>query len=159
MVTVTTDPSQDVPALSAVNVGWASFDPCVLLGEVAPSSSMTSAVSKTTNGRYVRVALRFAAPPAASYVHLDTDDCAYDGDPMVVAADGGLLLIHMRVEVEEGLPAWRLSDNFLVCQADPERMWLEGLPCLGGWMGVPRHTRPGPSSSRTHARSRRPFWI
>ncbi|CAN6225574.1 unnamed protein product [Urochloa humidicola] len=139
MVTVARccDSSQGVAVSPAVNVGWASFDPCVVLGEVAPSS--TTAVCKTTNGRQVRVALRFAAPPAASYVHLDTDDCARGGDPTVVSADGNVLLIHMLVKAE-GVPSWRFSDNFFVCKADPERPWLECLPCLGGWIGVARHT-------------------
>jgi len=117
-----------VPPAAGV-VGWASFDPCVILGDVPPSS--TTAISKTINGQEVRVALRFAAPPAASYVHLDTDDCAYRHDPMVVAADGDLLLINMLVNNAEGVPSWRSPENFFVCKVDPERPWLEGLPSLG----------------------------
>lgn len=132
MATVVCDDSLlgvGVPDSPAVGVGWASFDPCVILGDVPPSS--TTAISETINGREVRVALRFASPPAASYVHLDTDDCAYRQDPMVVAADGDLLLINMLVNDAEGATSCQSPENLFVCKVDPERPWLEGPSATG----------------------------
>ncbi|CAN6168157.1 unnamed protein product [Urochloa humidicola] len=135
-------------ASQAVRAGWASFDRCVILGhhqgdDVVPSESTTTAaaVSRTINGREVRVSLRLAAPPAASYVLLDTDDCAYGTEPEVVAADGNLLLIHMFVQTDGPLSRWQDPEhNFFVYKAHLERPWLACLPSLGSWRGVARYT-------------------
>ncbi|OEL35027.1 hypothetical protein BAE44_0003957 [Dichanthelium oligosanthes] len=85
------DRPRDDPVPPAVRAGWALFEKRVALGHLANTAA--AAVSKTTNGRDVRVSLRrLATPPASSCAQLYTDDKLSE-EPSIVAADGGLLLI------------------------------------------------------------------
>ncbi|KAL6656546.1 hypothetical protein ACP70R_004326 [Stipagrostis hirtigluma subsp. patula] len=114
------------PAAVVGGVGWASFDDRVILADLAAASSSSSsmaAVSTTSNGLEVRVSLRLAAPPAASYVELYTDAC-----------------LHMVVAVRDDDPFDPPTDNFFVYKADPDWPWLRRLPSIGDWMGRPWHT-------------------
>uniref|UniRef100_K4A2L5 DUF1618 domain-containing protein n=1 Tax=Setaria italica TaxID=4555 RepID=K4A2L5_SETIT len=107
---------------------WATFDRRVIQDRFPFSS--TDAFSKTSNDRAVRVSLRLAPPPMASYVQLHTDDVVYGGTPKVVSADGDLLLIHMVVAVPGESPS-DFPGNFLVYKASPESPQLYALPTLG----------------------------
>ncbi|CAL5083054.1 unnamed protein product [Urochloa decumbens] len=112
---------------------WAMFDRRVIQGQFPFSAS--DAFSKTSNGRVVRVSLRFAPPPLVSYVQLYTDDVVYGGPPKVVSADGDLLLIQMVVAVPDESPS-NFPDNFFVYKASPEWPQLYALPTLGDdWFG------------------------
>ncbi|CAN6168140.1 unnamed protein product [Urochloa humidicola] len=116
---------------------WVLFDRCVMEGQFMPSS--TVAVAETSTRGVVRVSLRLAAPPSISYVLLDTDDVLYGGPPMIVAADGDLLLIHAVVAIDDAPPSL-FPGNFFVYKADPEWPFLKLLPSVGDWMGRASHT-------------------
>lgn len=115
---------------------WALFDRCVMVGNFTPSS--TVAVAETSSGGVVRVSLRLAVPPSISYLQLDTDEYVCNGPPMIVAADGDLLLMHMVVATDSA--PYSFVDNFFVYKADPEWPCLTRLPSLGDWMGRASHT-------------------
>ncbi|OEL38289.1 hypothetical protein BAE44_0000693 [Dichanthelium oligosanthes] len=105
------------PAAPAIRAGWALFDPLVLTGEV---DADTAAACATSDGHDVRVSLRLADPPAASYVLMRPDAELYRYNaPSVVAADGGLLLIHAMSSQEH---------NFVVYEAHPVSPLLRLLP-------------------------------
>jgi hypothetical protein len=90
--------------------------------EEDPAATTTGlAVGTTSNNRPVRVSLRLAEPPAYSYVQLHTDADLYQ-EPIVVAADGDLPLIHTALTYWEG-------DLFVyMANPDPEIGWLGLLP-------------------------------
>ncbi|CAN6271793.1 unnamed protein product [Urochloa humidicola] len=126
-------PPPAFPAAPAIHAGWALFDPFVVTEDVAAvaSDGTTSAFCTTSGGRDVRVSLRLADPPAASYVEMRTDDAELHGEASVVAADGDLLLIDMAVtEPPSTTPR---EHNFLVYRAHPSSPSLRLLPHRDDW--------------------------
>ncbi|CAO2037532.1 unnamed protein product [Urochloa humidicola] len=128
----TADASRALPpppaflAAPAIHAGWALFDPFVVTQDVADANNTTSAAFCTTSsGHDVRVSLRLADPPAASYVEMRTN-AELHGESSVVAADGDLLLIDMAV-VEPPSTISR-EHNFLVYKAHPSSPSLQLLP-------------------------------
>nr|CAB3449209.1 unnamed protein product [Digitaria exilis] len=82
-------------AAPAIYTGWALFDPSVIITEepVVPAGP-TAASCLTSDGHDIRVSLRLADPPSASFVEMRTDaDLHPLCTPTVVAADGDLLLL------------------------------------------------------------------
>ncbi|KAL6636797.1 hypothetical protein ACP70R_024369 [Stipagrostis hirtigluma subsp. patula] len=115
---------RDASAPPPVLAGWALFDTRVALGDLANSAA--AVVSKTTNGREVRVSLRLAKPPAASCVELYTDDEVFT-NPSILSTDGDLILLHMVVAVK-GMYYVKFPHNFFVYKADPEWPRMQSLP-------------------------------
>ncbi|CAL5059750.1 unnamed protein product [Urochloa decumbens] len=117
-------PPPAFPAAPPIRAGWTLFDPFVVTEDFAAAAAVanddTSAAAccVTRCGRDVRVSLRLADPPAASYVVMRAD-AELHGKPKVVAADGDLLLIEMAV-VEPPSTVSR-EQNFLVCFVDYHR--------------------------------------
>lgn len=116
---------------------WSVFDRQVIHGFTSYSS--TAATAKTSNGKEVRVSIRFARPPLASYVELQTDDYLH-GEPLVVAAHDDLLLVYMVVG-HNGAHACYCPGDFLVYKSDLAWPWLKRLPTLGKqWFGRGKDT-------------------
>ncbi|CAL4889420.1 unnamed protein product [Urochloa decumbens] len=116
------------PAAPPIRAGWTLFDPFVVTEDAAAAvtNDDTAATCCVTRcGRDVRVSLRLADPPSASYVVMRTD-AELHGTPKVVAADGDLLLIEMAV-VEPPSTVSR-EQNFLVYTAHPSSPSLLLLP-------------------------------
>jgi hypothetical protein len=119
--------------------GWSVLDRRVIHGS-APSSSSTAATAKTSNDKEVRVSIRFARPPLASYVELQTNDYVH-ALPRVVSAHEDLLLIYA-VVAYRGAHSSNCPGNFFVYNSDPDRPWLKRLPMILGkqWLGRGRTT-------------------
>jgi hypothetical protein len=90
--------------------------------EEDPAATTTGlAVGTMSNNQAVRVSLHLAETPASSDVQLHTDANLYQ-EPIVVAADSDLLLIHTALSYFEG-------DLFVYkANPDPEMGWLRLLP-------------------------------
>jgi hypothetical protein len=120
--------SQKKPAAvgSAATYGgqsWALLDPTIILDEEdedpAAGSSAVVAVCTASNGSKVRVSLRLAEPPASSYVQLHTDADVHV-KPVLVSADGDMLLMHMVVARVRDPPWTCYEDNYFVYKARPD---------------------------------------
>jgi hypothetical protein len=133
---------------------WVTFDRRVIKGRFPFSS--TDAFSTTSNGRDVRVSLRLAPPPMASYVQLSTDDFV-DGAPKVRSADGDLLLIDMVVAVPD--PDEYPAHNFLVYKASPLSRRGSTPSLRWGTTGTATTNPPASfTAAATAMTSSRPIW-
>jgi hypothetical protein len=107
---------------------------------VVHGSAPSSSSSKTGNDKEVRVSIRFARPPLASYVELQTNGYVH-ALPRVVSAHEDLLLIYAVVACH-GAHASNCPGNFFVYNSDPDWPWLKRLPMILGkqWLGRGRTT-------------------
>ncbi|CAL4970824.1 unnamed protein product [Urochloa decumbens] len=124
-------PPPAFPAAPPIRAGWTLFDPFVVTEDAAAAAAAVTnddtaaACCVTRCGHDVRVSLRLADPPSASYVVMRTN-AELHGTPRVVAADGDLLLIEMAVV--EPLSTVSREQNFLVYTAHPSSPSLLLLP-------------------------------
>ncbi|VAH79502.1 unnamed protein product [Triticum turgidum subsp. durum] len=108
------------------------FNPRVVVGGEALSTA-AAAYTTTSNDCRVRVSVRLELPPAESYLHMQTDDTLLK-DPLVLAACGDLLLVHM--VVHDAADDLSCKQNLFVYKAHPTRPSLSRLPnpdTFTGW--------------------------
>ncbi|OEL38284.1 hypothetical protein BAE44_0000695, partial [Dichanthelium oligosanthes] len=127
-------------AAAATYQSWVLLDPTILKEDPAANSTAFT-VCTASDSREVLVSLHLAEPPSSSDVQLRTD-AQVDGKPMIIAADGDLLLIHMVVVTGCDPPFVSYEGKLFVYKSRPEPVMgrVRLLPQFANRLFPVRHT-------------------